>query len=1029
MISTRTHEMLATTTRRIVIAATFTAEPVRDALEFWLDELGLGATLEFAPYNQIVPQLLDPSGVFERHREGVHVVLVRLVDWVRLHQSTGGASLLSEYLLRSATDLTQALQAALARRSTPIVLVFCLGSSGAGSTRSLLEATEARITAEMAGAPGLYVIPSSELDILSAEDAHDPVRDRLGHIPYTPLCFALLGTTLARRIHALLAPPHKVIVLDCDNTLWKGVVGEDGVAGIAVTPAYRRLQEFMVALADRGFLLCLASKNQESDVLEVFDHRDDMALKRERLVSWRINWRPKPENLASLAAELNLGLDSFIFVDDNPVECAQVKAGCPGVLALRLPIEEDFVGFLRNVWAFDRLTTTAEDLKRTAMYQQEAERKRFQNQATSIEDFLASLELRVVIQEPALDQIGRTAQLTQRTNQFNFTTIRRGEGEIQGLGARGLECRVVETSDRFGDYGLVGVMIFGAKEDALEIDTLLLSCRVLGRGVEHEMLRELGALARKRGLARVDATLTPTHKNQPARDFLESVAAAYRRDQDGCSRYEIPAEAAATVVYQPGSGGPLAAETEPAIWPVATEAGKDKSGIYTRAATFDSPRRVLLAVEERSRGRRPRCSAHEYVAPRTEAETAMAELWAEVLGLDRVGVDDAYFELGGTSLLAVDLFARIERRFGKSLPLTSIVEAPTIARLSKLVVQDRERNSRVLLGEGSEFPPFFLVHDGDGETLLYRNLAARLDRTVYGLQPRTLPNVPLAQTRIEDMARHHLVKIREVQPQGPYLLGGMCAGGVIAYEIARQLRRVGEQVALVALLDAADPEAALKPWRSASQRIQRFGSVFHEPGAAGLHTRLGAVLVKGARKARNLTVYVVGQRLKQLRDDLQMRRFRRRLDRGLPIPPSLERISVRTVYLFAEQNYRPDGPFDGPLTLFRATQGEGNDEPYIERYQDPLLGWQLRTTEPVHAIDVPGGHSSMLQEPHAEELARHLHHVIDQALAAQEGSSAPVGGKIDSRARLATRATAGPLGAEPIQRASLDALAARPVND
>ena len=137
----------------------------------------------------------------------------------------------------------------------------------------------------------------------------------------------------------------------------------------------------MVELTGKGFLLCLCSKNDQADALSVFEHRQDMVLKRNHLVSWRINWHPKSKNIRSLAKELNLGLDSFIFLDDNPLECAEVRFGCPEVLTLRLPVEGDITGFLDHVWAFDRVSLTAEDRERTAMYQQEIERGRFQKQA------------------------------------------------------------------------------------------------------------------------------------------------------------------------------------------------------------------------------------------------------------------------------------------------------------------------------------------------------------------------------------------------------------------------------------------------------------------------------------------------------------------------------------------------------------------------------------------------------------------------------------------------------------------------
>ena len=242
-------------------------------------------------------------------------------------------------------------------------------------------------------------------------------------------------------------------------------------------------------------------------MLEVFDRRPDMILKRDHLVAWQINWQSKSENIRTLARDLNLGLDSFIFLDDNPVECAEVRANCPDVLTLRLPIDGNIEEFLQHVWALDRLRVTSEDRHRTTMYKQEADRARFQREAPTIGDFLEGLDLRIGFSKPAPEQVDRIAQLTHRTNQLNFTTVRRNDGDIHRLAESGLECRAVEVKDRFGDYGLVGVMIFGSRGLALEVDTFLLSCRVLGRGVEHEMLSELGEIALHRHLSLVAATL------------------------------------------------------------------------------------------------------------------------------------------------------------------------------------------------------------------------------------------------------------------------------------------------------------------------------------------------------------------------------------------------------------------------------------------------------------------------------------------------------------------------------------------
>ena len=339
-------------------------------------------------------------------------------------------------------------------------------------------------------------------------DYYDPHSHHVGHIPYTPECYAAIGTALVRTIFNLKRDPFKVIVLDCDNTLWKGVCGEDGPLGIEVTAPYRALQEFMIGQMNAGMLLCLCSKNNEQDVLDVFDQRTDMLLKREHLVSWRINWNSKSENIKSLAKELNLGLDSFIFIDDNPVDCADVKINCPGVLTLQLPRNtESFSSFLNHIWAFDHTSSTEEDQNRTRMYQESAQRQQYREQSFSLKDFVKGLQLRVEIAEATEDQLGRVSQLTFRTNQFNFTTIRRSENEIKDfLKREDANCLVVRVVDRFGDYGLVGVLMYEAQADRYKVDTLLLSCRVLGRGVEHALVSWLGQRAVKEGKRFVEFT-------------------------------------------------------------------------------------------------------------------------------------------------------------------------------------------------------------------------------------------------------------------------------------------------------------------------------------------------------------------------------------------------------------------------------------------------------------------------------------------------------------------------------------------
>jgi FkbH-like protein/FkbM family methyltransferase len=598
---------------------------------------------------------------------------------------------------RNAHDLVAAVKAAAARSATPHLVCLCPPADAAPvdtAWRLFLQRTEHRIAQELAGVPGVSVVTPHELDaaypVANYYDAHG---DALGHIPYTELFFAALGSTVARKLHALRNAPYKVIVLDADNTLWKGVVGEDGPMGVEIDAPRRALQEFVVAQHDAGMLVCVCSKNSEEDVAEVFARRTDMPLQREHIVAWRVNWNRKSDNLRALAKDLDLGLDSFIFIDDNPVECAEIRAACPEVLTLALPEDPlDIPAFLKRVWAFDRVKTTEEDRRRTALYRQNMERERFRREAVSLSDFLAGLGLEVRIAPVAPAQLPRVAQLTQRTNQFNTTGVKRSEAEIAQLCASAAAlCLAVEVRDRFGDYGLVGAVVAGTRGDALHVDTFLLSCRVLGKGVEHRILARLGELARERGLARVDVPFVPTRRNQPALDFLEQAGAAYRQPVDGGSRYAFPAEFAAAVAYQPPAAALPHAGEDADAGSAASAAGSrgDPARLARVATELGSAEQVLQAIRARTR-KRPARHAAAYVAPRTPIEQAVADVLAELLRLERVGADDDFFGLGGHSILAVQVASRLRDLFQVDLPLRvffSSSGAFTVAELAKAIEQ------------------------------------------------------------------------------------------------------------------------------------------------------------------------------------------------------------------------------------------------------------------------------------------------------------------------------------------------------
>ncbi len=267
-------------------------------------------------------------------------------------------------ILRNATEFVAALKAAAACGSVPFLICVCPASPRALTDRELAQSVrEAQqlIEKEVAGSAGSYLLLPEELHRwYPIANYHDEAAEELGHIPYAQRFFTALASGVVRKYHVLKRRAYKVIVLDCDNTLWSGVCGEEGPGGIGLDDAQRALQDFMRQQRDSGMLLCLCSKNNEEDVQAVFSERSDFPLRMTHFAGWRLNWSPKSANLKSLAEELKLGLESFIFLDDNPVECAEVQANCPEVLTLQLPDDPgQLPEFLNHCWAFDHLSVTS----------------------------------------------------------------------------------------------------------------------------------------------------------------------------------------------------------------------------------------------------------------------------------------------------------------------------------------------------------------------------------------------------------------------------------------------------------------------------------------------------------------------------------------------------------------------------------------------------------------------------------------------------------------------------------------------
>jgi FkbH-like protein len=384
----------------------------------------------------------------------------------------------------------------------------------------------------------------SDVGRIRAYDARNMASARL---PFSSDALDALGRATARVLAAAFVKRRKCVVLDCDNTLWGGVIGEDGIDNIALGPdhpgsAYVAFQRAILNLVDRGIIVALASKNNEADVMRVLREHPFQQLREVHLAAWRLNWNDKATSLRELAAELNLGLDSFVFIDDSDFECGWVREQLPEVLVVQAPADPlALQALVDDLDVFDALALSSEDLARGQMYKAETARTRAREGSQSVEDFLESLQMRLSIRSATEGQVVRIAQLTQKTNQFNLTTRRYSEADIrQFLAAADTDVFQIHLADRFGEYGLIGVLITRLSQGRLGVDTLLLSCRVLGRKVEHALFAFLLRHAAGRGARSVVGEYIPTAKNAQTAELYPQFGFKRAEGTGGPARFERP---------------------------------------------------------------------------------------------------------------------------------------------------------------------------------------------------------------------------------------------------------------------------------------------------------------------------------------------------------------------------------------------------------------------------------------------------------------------------------------------------------
>ena len=542
---------------RIAILSSYVLDPLVPFLDVECRRAGLTPAFYVAPFNQYTQEVLNPSsGLYAFGPEIVFVALdlEDLFPGVRRVPSVDDLARGRAEIRGTVAGLVQELHA----RSTALIVVHELTFTGS-SPHGILDNRRGdglsrwtedvnRDLAEDLGAQAhAFLLPLRQvLGRAGNERGQGRKLFYMARMRHTDGALRELASYSMRYVKPLKGLTRKCVVVDLDGTLWGGVVGEVGPDGIQLGPAapgieFVDFQEALLNLTKRGILLAVCSKNNPDDVMPVLREHKHMVLREEHFAAVRINWRNKAENLREIAEELNIGLDSLVFLDDNPVERELIRQMLPQVLTIELPRDaSQYRPTLENLSDFELLALTKEDEQRASQYRANRQRQALELSSGSLDDYLHSLEIRAEIARAEGHHVPRLVQMLNKTNQFNTTTRRYQTPEIERFVASpDHRVYVLEVADRFGEHGLVGSAIVRRERDAWRIDNVLLSCRVMGLSVETVLLKRIYDAARLHDAARLVGEFIPTAKNGPTADFYRRHGFQLAGEVDGAQAWTL----------------------------------------------------------------------------------------------------------------------------------------------------------------------------------------------------------------------------------------------------------------------------------------------------------------------------------------------------------------------------------------------------------------------------------------------------------------------------------------------------------
>ena len=528
---------------KISILRNVTLEPLIPVLEGEVGLIGMQPDLYLGDFDSIATDVFNPQSDYFLHNPDL-TILFQWLDGIAPSLVESSLTLSKEKVAETIHNVVATIKdqinAIRVHNSNSIIInnfpqihrpslgILDLQSDKSESlmynrlNQAILELTQEEQNLFLFDLAGLY----SRLGTLSAFDER---HWTIAKAPFSKTSLVPIGQELGRFVRALTGNARKCIVLDCDNTLWGGIIGEDGMEGLKLGQNYPgngflALQKEILNLYHRGVIVALCSKNNEADVLNVLQKHPEMILKEEHIAAHRINWNDKADNIVSLSEELNIGLNSFVFLDDSEFECERVKEALPEVKVINLKNPtSSFKSLLKEQGLFDSLSLSYEDLFRTKTYQSNQFRKEMRASTSSLEEYLSNLEIKVRIEKVEEQQIPRVSQLTQKTNQFNLTTRRYTESDIRRFTQqKQSDVFYLWFKDKFSEFGIVGTAILSYDDEIVSIDSFLLSCRALGRGLEQALLISLLNTAKENKYKRMIGHYVPTKRNMQVEKFYQT---------------------------------------------------------------------------------------------------------------------------------------------------------------------------------------------------------------------------------------------------------------------------------------------------------------------------------------------------------------------------------------------------------------------------------------------------------------------------------------------------------------------------